>query len=278
MTGRMEGKVAVVTGGASGMGQSAALQMLAEGARVLIADINVTNTEQTMELAKDFGTNIAAFKVDVTEESEIEAMMAHAIKTFGRVDAIFNNAGVAGAMTHIIDTKVEDWDRTFNLVLRSIFLGIKHGAKAIRLHGEGGSIINTSSTAGLGGGSGPAAYSAAKAGIINLCKNAAVELAHDRIRVTAIAPGGIHTPMIPVPDDDTMKAFMKGRQPWPDTGYAEDIANGVLYLASDESRFVTGTTLTIDGGLLAWGPSLFPNTLATQPEAGFNMNNAAEKS
>jgi NAD(P)-dependent dehydrogenase (short-subunit alcohol dehydrogenase family) len=259
------------------MGRSTALLYLEQGAKVVIADINTEKAKEVIETASTAGhaDNIRFIYTDVCEEAQIKAMIDLAVSEFGGLDILFNNAGVGGAMKPITETDAVDWDRTFTLLLRSVFLGIKYGALAMQKSGTGGSIINTSSTAGMGGGSGPVAYSAAKAAIVNLTKNAAVELAPDRIRVNAIAPGGIHTPMVPVPDDAAMKAFMKGKQPWPDTGYGEDIANAALYLASDESRFTTGTTLVVDGGLLAWGPGLFPHTGARNPESGFNMSSAA---
>jgi NAD(P)-dependent dehydrogenase (short-subunit alcohol dehydrogenase family) len=274
MSGRLQGKVAVITGGASGMGRSSAIRFLAEGAQVVIADLNTAMAEETLELAAQQGhaSAITFKRADVSLESDVEATIALAFERFGRLDCVFNNAGVGGAMGAITDITVEDWDRTQNLLLRSVFLGIKHGGRALGRQGRGGSIINTASTAGLGGGSGPAAYSAAKAGVINLTRCAAVELASARIRVNTIAPGGILTPLIPASGDEQMRDFMKGRQPWPDVGRPLDIANAALFLASDESGFCTGTTVTIDGGLLAWGPSLFPHAGA-HAQGGMNTRN-----
>lgn len=269
---RLEGKVAVITGGASGMGQASALMYLREGASVVVADLNEAAGKATLDLATRAGHEdaIRFIKTDVCEESQVEAMIALAVGAFGRLDIVFNNAGVGGAMSPIVETRSEDWDKTFDIMMRGVFYGIKHGAPAMKNTG-GGAIINTSSTAGLGGGSGPAAYSAAKAGVINLTKNAAIQLSADRIRVNAIAPGGIHTPLVPAASDDEMKTFMKGKQPWPDTGQSNDIAYAAVYLGSDESRFVTGTTLLVDGGLLAWGPGLFPHSGASRT-SGMRMS------
>ena len=277
MTGRLEGKVAVITGGASGMGRAAALMFVAQGARVVIADLNAVKSQEVLDLAtqQGHGGAIISQRTDVSEESQVEAMIGSAVDAFGRLDILFNNAGVGGAMAPITETTVEEWDRTFDMLLRSVFLGIKHGARAIRRHGDGGSIINTASTAGLVGGSGPAAYSAAKSGVVSLTKSAAIQLAADRIRVNAIAPGGIHTPLMPASNDEEMRRFMKGRQPWPDTGQSEDIAYAALYLGSDEARFCTGSTLVVDGGLLAWGPGLFPHAESTG-QKGFTMSSTGE--
>jgi NAD(P)-dependent dehydrogenase (short-subunit alcohol dehydrogenase family) len=277
MAGRLKNKVAVITGGASGMGRASTLLFLREGASVVIADLNVQTGGETLELAKaeGFGDNVRFIRTEVSEEDQVRAMIDLACKDFGRLDILFNNAGVGGAMGMITETTVEDWDRSQDILLRSVFLGIKHGALAMRKTG-GGSIINTASTAGMGGGSGPAAYSAAKAGVVNLTNNGGIQLAADRIRVNAIVPGGIRTPLVStVKSDDEMKVFMKGKQPWPDTGQPEDIAYAALYLASDESRFVTGTTLVVDGGLLAWGPGLFPHNNASAT-AGFSMSSTGE--
>lgn len=277
MAERLKSKVAVITGGASGMGRASTLLFLREGASVVIADLNVQTGEETMELAKaeGFSANVRFIRTDVSEEDQIRAMIDLACKDFGRLDILFNNAGVGGAMGMITETSVEDWDRSQDILLRSVFLGIKHGGLAMRETG-GGSIINTASTAGMGGGSGPAAYSAAKAGVVNLTSNGGIQLAADRIRVNAIVPGGIRTPLVAtVKSDDEMKIFMKGKQPWPDTGQPEDIAYAALYLASDESRFVTGTTLVVDGGLLAWGPGLFPHNNASAT-TGFSMSSTGE--
>jgi NAD(P)-dependent dehydrogenase (short-subunit alcohol dehydrogenase family) len=277
MTGRLKDKVAVITGGASGMGRAAALLFLAEGAKVLIADLNAEKSQEVLDLAADrgHGDAILSQRTDVSDESQVEAMIGRAEESFGRLDILFNNAGIGGAMAPITETTVEEWDRTFDMLLRSVFLGVKHGARAMRRHGEGGSIINTSSTAGLVGGSGPAAYSAAKSGVVSLTRSAAIELAADRIRVNTIAPGGIHTPMMPAANDAEMRRFMKGKQPWPDTGQPDDIAYAALYLGSDEARYCTGATFVIDGGLLAWGPGLFPHAESTG-QRGFTMSSTGE--
>ncbi|PAL24182.1 SDR family NAD(P)-dependent oxidoreductase [Sphingopyxis sp. GW247-27LB] len=277
MAKRLLGKVAVITGGASGMGQASVHMYLREGAKVVIADLNPQTGQETLDKAKadGFGDAVRFIRVDVSQEDQVKAMIDLAMADFGRLDVVFNNAGVGGAMGMITETTLEEWDRSFAILLRSVFLGTKYGALAMRETG-GGSIINTASTAGLAGGSGPAAYSAAKAGVINLCKNAAIQLAADRIRVNAIAPGGIQTPLIAtVKTEDDMKTFMKGKQPWPDTGKPDDIAYAAVYLGSDESRFVTGTTLLVDGGLLAWGPGLFPHADASAT-TGFRMSSTGE--
>ena len=167
---------------------------------------------------------------------------------------MFNNAGLGGAIGSILETEVEDWDFTFAALTRGVFLGIKHAGRRMKEQGEGGSIINTASVAGLSGGAGPAAYSAAKAAVINVSRAAAVELAEHKIRVNAICPGGILTPLIHRGQEKLVKPLFDRLQPWPEAGRGDHIAGAALYLASDDSVFVTGEALVVDGGMTAMGP------------------------
>ena len=186
--------------------------------------------------------------------------------------SLFNNAGVGGAFGPITEISVADWDRTFAVLMRSVFLGIKHGARVMIDQGRGGSIINTASVAGLGGGGGPQAYSAAKAAVINLTLTAAVELAAHRIRVNAICPGLIYTPLAVGRNEERLREQMPTFQPWPDAGQPDDIAGVALWLAGPDSGFVTGEAMRVDGGLLAAGPRLVGMTDphgAFQRYAGF---------
>ena len=165
MAGRIEGKVAIITGGASGMGRDTALRFLREGAQVVIADMNEGTGKDTLELAaaEGFDQDIRFIRTDVSQESDIEAMVRHATDEFGRLDCIFNNAGLGGAMGKATEIEVDDWDFTFGVLVRGVFLGIKHAARVMQAQGEGGSLINTASVAGMTGGCGPVAYSASKA-------------------------------------------------------------------------------------------------------------------
>jgi NAD(P)-dependent dehydrogenase (short-subunit alcohol dehydrogenase family) len=151
---------------------------------------------------------------------------------------------------------VEAWDFTFAVLVRSVFLGMKHGARAMKAAGQGGSIISTASVAGLSGGDGPQAYSAAKAAVVNLTRAVANELAADRIRVNAICPGGINTPLLHRGNPEAMAGMLDHTQPWPEHGRPEDIAAAAAYLASEDARFVTGAALVVDGGLTATGGNL----------------------
>ena len=259
MSGRLDGKVAIVTGGASGIGRASALTFLREGARVVIGDLNEASVGETVALARAQGTadRLASLRVDVSAERDVAGLVALAVARFGGLDCLFNNAGVGGAFGPIGETTVEEWDFTFAVLVRGVFLGIKHGAARMKAQGRGGSIINTASIAGIGGGAGPHAYSAAKAAVANLSRSVSAELAAHRIRVNAIAPGMIKTPLAMGRREEAWDRLARAKQPWPDLGLPEHIADTALFLASDDSRFITGQVIVVDGGLTALGPDLF---------------------
>lgn len=252
---RFEGRVAVVTGGASGIGRASVLRFLAEGARVVAADYNEATAKQ---LAADVdaaggGDRLRVVRADVSVEDDVAAAIDLAVAEFGRLDVVFNNAGVGGAFGPVTDVLVEDWDYTFAVLCRGVFLGIKHGARVFKAQGEGGAIVNTASVAGLRAGAAPMAYSGAKAAVIAITRSAANELAPDRIRVNAICPGAINTPLLNHGSEQAVGTVLDGVQPWPMHGRPEDIAAAALYLASDDAGFVTGEHLVVDGGLTIVG-------------------------
>lgn len=255
MSGRLAGQVAVITGAGSGIGRATALRFLAEGARVVAAEFNETTGQETVELAARAGRgdSIRFVRTDVTQEPQVEAAMKAAVSAFGRVDCVFNNAGVAGAFGPITHISADDWDYTFAVLVRGVFFGIKHGARVMKAQGGGGTIINTASIAGLSGGDGPQAYSASKAAVINLTRAVAVELAPDKIRVNAICPGGILTPLLHRGSPEIIEPILRQMQPWPEPGLPEHIAGAALFLASEDAHFVTGEALVVDGGLTASG-------------------------
>ena len=260
MSSRLSGKIAVITGGASGIGRATALTFLREGASVVIGDLNEASIAETSALVAKQGVadRFASLRVDVASETDNIAMIALAVQRFGGVDCIFNNAGVGGAFGPIGDTTVDEWDFTFDVLVRGVFLGIKHASRQMQLQGRGGSIINTASVAGLAGGGGPHAYSAAKAAVVNLTRVVMTELAGARIRVNAIAPGLINTPLaVGEGKENSVRALIARKQPWPDMGQPSDIANTALFLASDESKFINGAIIVVDGGLTALGPDAF---------------------
>jgi NAD(P)-dependent dehydrogenase (short-subunit alcohol dehydrogenase family) len=273
MSGRLDGRVAVITGGASGMGRATVLRFLDEGARVVVADLNEATGAETLELAaaRGAGGRVCFVHTDVSQEEQVEAMIGRARSEYGRLDCVFNNAGIGGAIGSTLETEVEDWDFTFAVLVRSVFLGIKHGARVMVEQGRGGTIINTASVAGLSGGAGPVAYSAAKAAVINLSRATAVELAERKIRVNAICPGGILTPLLHRGNEEPMKQRLEKLQPWPAVGQGEHIAGAALFLASDDSEFVTGQALVVDGGLTAMGPNLPRRAREEQLETAFDF-------
>lgn len=255
MAGRLDGKVAVITGGANGIGRATVLRFLAEGARVVAADLNETTGAETVALAAQAGhrDRVRFLRTDVTQEADVQAAIERAVAEFGRLDCVFNNAGVGGAFGPITHISAEDWDYSFAVLVRGVFFGIKHGARVLQAQGEGGTIINTASVAGLSGGDGPQAYSASKAAVINLTRAVAIELAPSLIRVNAICPGGILTPLLHRGSPEALEPLLAKAQPWPEAGQPEHIAGAALFLATEDSRFVTGAALVVDGGLTAVG-------------------------
>ncbi len=269
--GRLDGKIAVITGAASGMGRAASIRFAQEGAAVVVTDLNTNGGEETVAECKKAGGRAIFQRVDVMNEADIKGAVDRAVKEFGRLDVMFNNAGLGGAIGGIETITMENWDRTHAILLRAVFLGMKHSVPVIRQAG-GGSIISTASIAGLEGGAGPIAYSAAKAAVINLTKSVAIEVGKDRIRVNCICPGGINTPLIfnNIPGGyEAAGQFLKTMQPIKRAGLPEDIAAMALFLASDESQWITGTAMVVDGGFTA-GATFFANAgSAMQVPSGF---------
>ncbi len=253
--GSLQDRVAIITGGASGIGAATVKQFLAAGADVVIGDMNKEAGQQLVtELAADGYKDKVRFQsVNVADEAEVIALVEVAETEFGGLDVIFNNAGIGGAIGPITELEVDHWDQTFAVMSRGVFLGIKHGAKAMQRTGRGGSIINTGSIAALSGKGGPLAYSATKAAVVNITMNAAVELADSNIRVNAVCPGIIFTELMHRGRSEEAEQVIDKIQPSTLRGEPEHIASMVRFLASDDSAFVTGTTQLVDGGYLANG-------------------------
>ncbi|MBM4384570.1 MAG: glucose 1-dehydrogenase [Deltaproteobacteria bacterium] len=258
MSGRLDGRVAIVTGGASGMGLASVERFLDEGACVIAADLNAAKGEALASARAERGDakRLRFVRADVAEERDVAGLVDLALADFGRLDVMFNNAGVGGAFGPITETEVDAWDETFAIDTRSVFLGIKHAARAMIAAGRGGSIINTASVAALTGGGGAQAYSAAKAAVASITQSTSLELAEHRIRVNAICPGVIYTPLMHGGKEEAADEWRAEIQPWPDRGQPEHIAGAALFLASDDSVFVSGHLLVVDGGLTAAGPRL----------------------
>jgi len=261
---RLEGKVAVITGATSGIGRRTAELFIAEGARVVAAG---RQDDKGAELAEALGDNLAYIHADVCEEAEIKAAIELAVERFGRLDCLFNNAGAPGIAGGIEELTVEGFDRTMAVLVRSVFLGMKHAAPIMKAQ-RAGSIVSNASIAGLRTGYGPHVYSAAKAAVIHMTRTVAMELGEHGIRVNTVSPGFIATPIFgrswglkPAEADqslDKMAALSSETGPLPRPGLPEDIAHAALWLASDDSAFVTGHDLVVDGGVIcgrSWSES-----------------------
>ena len=271
---RLQGKVAVITGGASGIGAASVSRFIQEGARVVIGDIQRGPGEA---FAAQFGDKAAFAVCDVTKEEQVAALVDLAVSHFGQLDIMFNNAGIVGAVGPIDTTPGPEWNLTIDILLNGVFYGMKHAARVMKPRGTG-SIISMASTAGLMGGLGPHAYAAAKHAVVGLTKNVGAELCRFGIRVNAIAAASMATPMVASvltgdPSNiEEAKRILAGASPIRDRpGLAEDVANAALWLASDESGYTNGHTLTTDAGITVGATATGPNFAEYAPmirEAG----------
>ncbi|WP_336951167.1 SDR family NAD(P)-dependent oxidoreductase [Sphingobium aromaticivastans] len=254
--GELAGKVAVITGAASGIGQGIALGFLREGARVVVADLDAARCAETARLAGDegFGDRLLCVGGDVTVDRDVASMVLAAREHFGRIDIMVNNAGGPGAMAPMLEIAPEEFDATFALLVRSVFLGVRHAGRAMREQGQGGVILNTASIAARACGYSPSLYASAKAAVVQLTAVAAAELAAWRIRVNCVSPGMILVPGF-VAGGITAETLAQN-QPWPEAGLPADVAAAMVFLASDRCRFTTGSDLVVDGGLLGQGPQM----------------------
>ena len=256
---RLAGKVALITGGASGIGEATVRLFVTEGASVVAADIQ---DERGRQLAAELGPRAAYVHADVSREADVKAAVGETVKRFGRLDCLFNNAGSAGVGGSIEQIDAAGFDETIGVLLRSVFLGMKHAAPVMKGQGSG-SIISTASVAGLRTGLASHVYSAAKAAVIHLTHSVAMELGESGVRVNCICPGGIATPIFGkafgAPERaEEIASLMKGvlpqMQPIRRSGLPDDIAQAALWLAGDESSFVNGHALVVDGGLIGGRP------------------------
>lgn len=248
---RLTGKVAIITGAGSGIGRAAAALFAAEGARVVCADIS--GAEQ--DTAKEIGANAVAVRADVTRSGDAAAMVAAAIDGFGTLDVLFNNAGIDGPHRRLADIDEELFDKLVAVNLKGVFLGMKYAIPAM-LRTGGGSIVNTASASGLVGWKGLSAYGAAKAGVVQMTKAAALDYAREGVRVNAICPGMTFTGLAGARPGDDAPSGAHLPTPMARWGQPAELAAAALFLAGDESSFVTGSILSVDGGYAASGPWL----------------------
>jgi NAD(P)-dependent dehydrogenase (short-subunit alcohol dehydrogenase family) len=252
MTGSFDGKVALVTGGASGIGRVAAQAFAREGASVLVSDVDIEGARETVRLIQDSNGKAAVTKTDVTQASEVKAMFSEVTRNFGKLDFALNNAGIDGDRARTADYSEETWAKVVNVNLTGVFLCMKYEIPLL-LENKGGAIVNMSSVAGVTGFVGHSAYTASKHGVIGLTKTAALEYAKQGIRVNAVCPCYTRTPMVEriVSMDPGLAEKLRNRIPMGRLGTPEEIAAAVIYLCSDAGSFINGHSLMMDGGIMA---------------------------
>jgi NAD(P)-dependent dehydrogenase (short-subunit alcohol dehydrogenase family) len=252
MTKELEGKIALVTGGTSGIGRDAAVLFGKARANVVVAGRREPEGNETIELIRAAGGDGLFVKTDVSKAAEVEALIQKAVEKFGRLDIAFNNAGIEGVWAPIVRQSEEDWDRTIDVNLKGVWLCLKYEIRQMLKQGGGGAIVNMASIIGLVGSAGVAAYSASKHGVIGLTKTAALENAKSGIRINAVCPGFIETPM----SDRSLRApvarkYVVSCHPIGRLGKPMEIAEAVVWMCSDRASFMTGQSLVLDGGFLA---------------------------
>jgi NAD(P)-dependent dehydrogenase (short-subunit alcohol dehydrogenase family) len=248
----LEGKVAIVTGASSGIGKAAVELFATAGAVVIAADVDDRKGQAVADELAKHDLTCAFVHADVSKESDVEAMVHLALSQYGRLDVLFNNAGIEGEQAPTAEATIDNWERVIAINLKGVFLGMKHGIRAM-LHSGGGSIVNNASVAGLVGFAGIPAYCASKGGVVQLTRTAALEYATQGIRVNCLCPGVIDTPMVErfTHDNPEGLAQLTSMEPVSRLGKANEVAELALFLASDRSSFITGAIIPVDGGFVA---------------------------
>ena len=255
MTTELRGKVAIVTGGTSGIGRDAAVLFAKVGAKVVVAGRREAEGKETIDLIRAAGGDGLFVKTDVSRAADVRALVQKTVEKFGRLDVAFNNAGIEGSWGPIAEQSEEDWDSTIDINLKGVWLCLKYEIQQMLKQGGGGAIVNMASVAGFIGSAGAATYCASKHGVMALTKSAALETARSGIRVNVVCPAVIETPMGErlwgAPE---AKKFALGLHPIGRFGRPEEIADAVVWMCSDGASFMTGQSLVLDGGFLA-GPN-----------------------
>ena len=252
MVGRLDGKVALVTGGSSGIGQATAQIFAREGAKVVVADVLVEGGEETVRLIKAAGGDAIFVKTDVSRPAEVEAMVKRAVETYGCLDCAFNNAGIEGALQPTSEYDEAMWDRVISINLKGVWLCMKYEIPQMLKQGSG-AIVNTASAAGLVGVQGLSAYTAAKHGVNGLTKTAALEYAKSGIRINSVCPGGVDTPMVRrvFGNNPQFAEAAAAVEPVGRLAQPAEIGEAVVWLCSEAASFVTGLPMAVDGGMIA---------------------------
>lgn len=250
----LQGKVAIITGGTSGIGRDTAVLFAEAGAKVVVAGRRETEGNETIALVQKAGSDGMFVKTDVSQSADVQALVRKTVEKFGRVDCAFNNAGVEGAWVPIVEQKEEDFDKVIAINLRGVWMCLKYEVQQMLKQGTGGTIVNMSSVAGLMGAAGAAPYVASKHGVIGLTKTAALEYAAKKIRINAVCPAVIETPMGERIFGGERRAGAEAMHPLGRFGTPREISEAVLWLCSEKSSFMTGHNITLDGGFLV-GPN-----------------------
>jgi NAD(P)-dependent dehydrogenase (short-subunit alcohol dehydrogenase family) len=255
MTTDLQGKVAIVTGGTSGIGRDAAVLFAKAGAKVVVAGRRETEGKETVDLIRAAGGDGLFLRTDVSKTSEVQTLVQKIVGKFGRLDVAFNNAGIEGKWVPIVEQSEEDWDRTIDINLKGVWLCLKYEIQQMLKQGSGGAIVNMSSVAGLMGSAGAATYCASKHGVMALTKTAALEYARSGIRVNVVCPAVIETAMADrIFGEPEVNKRVLALHPIGRFGTTMEVAEAVLWMCSDKASFMTGQSIVLDGGLLA-GPN-----------------------
>ena len=248
----LEGKVALITGAGSGIGRATALIFAREGAKLVLSDIAAENGEESLRMVREAGAEAAFVRSDVAKLAEVEALVAAAVSSFGRLDCAFNNAGIDGRMGKVTECSEENWNRTIGVNLTGVFFCMRAEIPQMLRQG-GGAIVNTASAAGLTGSPGLPAYVASKHGVVGLTRAAAIEYGREKIRVNCVCPGPIRTPMLGrlLTNRPEMEHRFASAEPLKRLGEPSEIGEAVAWLCSDAASYVTGHAMSVDGGYMA---------------------------